>query len=294
MPQIERIPFGSTGHESSRIIFGAAALASMRQDRADRILEQLLEYGINHIDTAASYGDSELRVGPWMREHRKGFFLATKTGKRSYQGARESLHRSLERLQVDQVDMIQLHNLADEEDWQHAHGAGGAIEALVEAREQGLTRFIGVTGHGTCIANMHRRSLDRFAFDSVLLPYNFAMLEIPEYAAEVEALLASCRERGIAVQTIKAIARRRWHDESERRYSWYEPLREADPIARAVRYILSKPQLFLNTTSDATLLPTVFEAAASAGSEPSRSELEADIASYAMQPLFVPDGPQGI
>jgi aryl-alcohol dehydrogenase-like predicted oxidoreductase len=266
----------------------------MRQEKADRVLEMLLEYGVNHIDTAASYGESELRVGPWMREHRKNFFLATKTGKRSYQGAKESLHRSLEHLQVDQVDLIQLHNLAEENDFQNAHGAGGAVEALVEAREQGLTRFIGVTGHGTVIANMHRRSLDRFAFDSVLLPYSFAMLEIPEYKAEVDALLATCHERGVAVQTIKAIARRRWQEGPERRFSWYEPLRDADPIARAVRYILSKPQLFLNSTSDATLLPTMLEAAASAGSEPSRSELEADLASYAVEPLFVPDGPQGI
>ena len=294
MPQIERQSFGSTGHESSRIIFGAAAVAMMRQEKADRVLDLLLEYGINHIDTAASYGESELRVGEWMREHRGSFFLATKTGERSYQGARDSLHRSLERLQVDQVDMIQLHNLADEDGWQTSHGPGGAVEALVEAREQGLTRFIGVTGHGTCIAQMHRRSLERFAFDSVLLPYNFAMLDIPEYASEVDSLLATCVQRGIAVQTIKAIARRRWQEEPERRFSWYEPLRDANPIARGVRYILSKPQLFLNTTSDATLLPVVLEAAASATGEPSRAELEADVADYDMQPLFVPDGPQGI
>jgi aryl-alcohol dehydrogenase-like predicted oxidoreductase len=294
VPQIETNQFGNTGHESSRIIFGAAAVAMMRQEKADRVLEMLLEYGINHIDTAASYGESELRVGAWMREHRGSFFLATKTGERSYQGARDSLHRSLERLQVDQVDLIQLHNLADEKGWQAAHGPGGAVEALVEAREQGLTRFIGVTGHGTCIAGMHRRSLDRFAFDSLLLPYNFAMLDIPEYASEVDALLATCQQRGIAVQTIKAIARRRWQEEPERRFSWYEPLRDANPIARGVRYILSKPQLFLNTTSDATLLPVVLEAAATATGEPTRAELEADVADYDMQPLFVPDGPQGI
>jgi aryl-alcohol dehydrogenase-like predicted oxidoreductase len=296
MPQIEKSQFGSTGHQSSRLIFGAAAVAVMRQEKADRVLDLLLEYGVNHIDTAASYGESELRVGHWLREHRPNFFLATKTGERTYQGARDSLHRSLERLQVDQVDLIQLHNLGDEKGWQTAHGPEGAVEALVEAREQGLTRFIGVTGHGTRIAAMHGRSLERFAFDSVLLPYTFAMLDIPEYAADVEALLATCRERGIAVQTIKAIARRRWQEEPERRFSWYEPLRDADPIARGVRYVLSNPQLFLNSTSDATLLETVLEAAAgaSSGGEPTRAELEADVAAYDMQPLFVPDGPQGI
>lgn len=291
---IEKAPFGSTGHESSRVIFGAAALARMRQEKADRILDLLLEYGINHIDTAASYGDSELRVGAWMAEHRKGFFLATKTGERSGSGARESLHRSLDRLRVDHVDLIQLHNLADEKGWEEAHAPGGAVEALAEAKEQGLTRFVGVTGHGTCVAAMHRRSLERFAFDSVLLPYNFPMLDIPEYAAEVEALLATCQQRGVAVQTIKAIARRRWTEETGQRFSWYEPLRDEGAIARGVQYILSKPQLFLNSTSDATLLPTVFAAAAGAGEEPSRTELEADIAAHQIEPLFVPDGPQGI
>ena len=291
---IERQPFGSTGHQSSRIIFGAAAVAVMKQDRADRILEQLLEHGINHIDTAASYGESELRVGAWMRKHRDDFFLATKTGERDYAGARDSLHRSLERLQVDQVDMIQLHNLSDEAGWQTAHASGGAVEAMVEAREQGLTRFIGVTGHGTRVAAMHRRSLERFDFDSLLLPYSFSMLDIPEYANELDALLATCKEKGVAVQTIKSLARRRWQDDSQPRYSWYEPLHDADAIARAVRYILSKPQLFLNTSSDATLLPTLLEAATTGGAEPSRAELEADVTNFGIEPLFVPDGPQGI
>ena len=186
---IETNPFGNTGHQSTRVIFGAAALGGMKQDKADRVLEVLLEYGINHIDTAASYGDSELRIGPWMREHRKRFFLATKTAERTYEGARASLHRSLERLRVDQVDLIQMHNLVAENEWETALGAHGALEALVEARAQGLVRFIGVTGHGSQVAAMHRRSLERFAFDSVLFPYNFTMLGIGQYAADVEALL---------------------------------------------------------------------------------------------------------
>ncbi len=292
--RIDRQAFGKTGHQSSRIIFGAAALAVMKQEKADQLLELLLEYGINHIDTAAGYGDSELRVAAWMPAHRKDFFLATKTRERSYAGAKEGLHKSLERLGVDQVDLIQLHNLADEEDWQQAHGPGGAVEALVEAQDQGLTRFIGVTGHGTCIASMHRRSLEQFPFDSILLPYNFPMLGIPEYAQEMDALLATCAERGVAVQTIKSIARRRWTEETSRRYSWYEPLRDLDAIARGVNYILSKPQLFLNSSSDATLLPTILEAAANASGEPTRAELEADVSSFQMESLFVPGGPQGI
>jgi aryl-alcohol dehydrogenase-like predicted oxidoreductase len=225
---IVKHPFGSTGHHSTCIIFGAAALSAINQNKADAILDLLLEYGINHIDTAAAYGDSELRIGHWMREHRGHFFLATKTGDRTYEGARTSLERSLERLKVDQIDLIQLHNLVEEAEWQTAFGPQGALEALIQAREQGLVRFIGVTGHGSQVAAMHRRSLEQFAFDSVLFPYNFTMLEIDRYRADVEALIKVCIERGVATQTIKSAARRRWQNGNERKFSWYEPLRERD------------------------------------------------------------------
>jgi aryl-alcohol dehydrogenase-like predicted oxidoreductase len=260
----------------------------MKQDRADRALEILLEHGINHIDTAAAYGDSELRIGPWMRERRERFFLATKTGDRTYDGARASLHRSLDRLGVDSVDLIQLHNLVDENEWKTALGPRGALEALVEARAEGLVRFIGVTGHGSQVAAMHRRSLERFAFDSVLFPYNFTMLENPQYAADAEALIKVCQERGVATQTIKSAARRRWQDGDGPKFSWYEPLREREALRRAVHFVLSRPGLFLNTSSDATILRTILDAAAEAPQAPSRSEMEADVASYAMQPLFIP------
>ena len=284
---METAPFGRTGHQSTRVIFGAAALGAMRQEKADQILDILLEYGINHIDTAAAYGDSELRVGPWMARYRERFFLATKTGDRTAAGARDSLHRSLERLRVDRVDLIQLHNLVDEEEWATALGQGGALEALVEARAQGLVRFIGVTGHGTRVAEMHRRSLERFPFDSVLLPYNFTMLQTPQYAADVAALLALCQTRGVAVQTIKAVARRRWQDDTQRHFSWYEPLREPDAIRRAVRFVLSRPGLFLDSSSDATVLRHILEAANAIATAPSAAELQADVAQFAMQPLFV-------
>jgi len=285
---IDTHPFGKTGHLSTRVIFGAAALGGMKQDRADRVLELLIEHGINHLDTAASYGDSELRIGPWMREHRKQFFLATKTGDRTYQGARDSLHRSLERLQVDQVDLIQMHNLVAENEWATAFGAGGALEALVEARAQGLTRFIGVTGHGSQVAAMHLRSLERFAFDSVLFPYNFTMLEIKSYEEDVEALLKVCRERGVATQTIKSVARRRWQNGDGPKFSWYEPLRDREAIRRSVHFTLSQPGLFLNTSSDATLLRDILDAAGVKPSAPLRAEMEADVERYAMEPLFIP------
>jgi aryl-alcohol dehydrogenase-like predicted oxidoreductase len=284
---MQKIPFGRTGHVSSRVIFGAAALGSMRQDKADALLELLFEHAVNHIDTAAMYGDSELRVGAWMPRHRDRFFLATKTHERTAQGARASLERSRQRLAADQLDLIQLHNLVDPEEWRVALGLGGALEALVEARERGHVRFIGVTGHGTRVAAMHLASLERFPFDSVLLPYNFTMLAQPDYAADVERLLAVCTQRGVAVQTIKAIARRRWGEGDERRHSWYEPIRDAEALGRAVRFVLSKPGLFLNTSSDATLLPALLAAAEQPPASPTARELEADVARLELTPLFV-------
>ncbi len=289
---IETSAFGKTGHQSTRVIFGAAALGAMNQAKADAVLETLLEYGINHIDTAASYGESELRIGPWMREHRKRFFLATKTGDRTYSGARDSVHRSLERLRVDHVDLIQMHNLVDEKEWETAFGPAGALEALVEARAQGLVRFIGVTGHGTRVAAMHLKSLGRFAFDSVLFPYNFTMLNIAQYAADAEALIKLCNERGVATQTIKSAARRRWQDASkaqqEPKYSWYQPLRDRDAIRRAVSFVLSRPGLFLNSSSDATILKPILDAASAPAVRPDRAAMEADVKDYAMEPLFIP------
>ncbi len=206
---IVRQPFGSTGHESSRVIFGAAALASLSQDEADAALPLLLEHGVNHIDTAASYGDAELRLAPWLREHRDTFFLATKTGERGYEPAREEIRRSLERMGVDRVDLIQLHCLVHPAEWDLALSDDGALRAAVEARDEGLVRFIGVTGHGSTVAEMHLRSLERFPFDSVLFPYSHVIVQDGRYASDVEQLLATCRDRGVAVQTIKGISRGR-------------------------------------------------------------------------------------
>jgi aryl-alcohol dehydrogenase-like predicted oxidoreductase len=284
---MDHVPFGRTGHDSSRVLFGAAALGAMRQEKADQVLELLLAHGVNHIDTAASYGDSELRVGAWMPRYRDRFFLATKTGDRTAEGARASIQRSLERLRVDHVDLIQLHNLVDEGEWETALGPGGALEALVEARERGQVRFLGVTGHGTRAAEMHRRSLARFPFDSVLFPYNVTMLAVPEYAADVEALVALCQERSVAMQTIKAVARRRWQGEGERRFSWYEPLTDPDAIRRAVHFVLARPGLFLNSSSDATLLPHILDAAAEPVVAPAAAALPADVSRFEMHPLFV-------
>jgi aryl-alcohol dehydrogenase-like predicted oxidoreductase len=284
---IATTPFGRTGHESTRIIFGAAALGRLRQERADEVLQQLLGAGVNHLDTAAMYGDSELRIGPWMAEHRDRFFLATKTGVRDGAGARAELERSLERLQVDSVDLIQLHNLVEPDEWDVAHGPGGALEALARARDEGLVQHIGVTGHGTRIARMHLRSLERFDFASVLLPFSFVALQDDAYRADVDELLEQCAERQVAVQTIKAIGRRRWPDGYEgRRFSWYEPVTDPAAIGRSVRWVLGHPQLFLNTSSDAGLLGAALEAAAQPEPVPTDAEMQADVDEQGIHPLF--------
>ena len=284
---IDTAPFGRTGHDSSRVIFGAAALGRMSQERADETLAVLPEFGVNHIDTAASYGDSELRLAPWLAEHRDDVFLASKTGDRSGDAARASLERSLERLGVDHVDLIQLHNLVEEDEWEQAFAPGGAVDALDRARNEGLTRFIGVTGHGLRIAGMHLRSLERFDFDSVLLPYNFLLLRNAGYRAAVEELLEVCATRQVAVQTIKSLARRRWDDaDEERRFSWYKPVEDLDVLGRAVRFVLANPQVFLNTSSDARLLRPALEAATAGGATPTDAEMAADALAQGMQPLF--------
>ncbi len=281
--------FGRTGHESTRVIFGAAALGAMSQERADATLAAVAEWGINHIDTAASYGASEDRLRGWLATNRHTVFLATKTGERRGSAARAELEASLERMGVDHVDMIQLHNLVEDDEWELAHGPGGALEALVAARDEGLVAHIGVTGHGLRIAGMHLRSLERFDYSSVLLPVNFILLDNPAYRADVDALLEQCADRRVAVQTIKSIARGRWGDGEGKRFSWYEPLTDADAIGRAVRYVLASPQLFLNTTSDARLLPAIIDAATADVARPGDDELRADIEAHGITPLFAQD-----
>jgi aryl-alcohol dehydrogenase-like predicted oxidoreductase len=283
---IERRPFGRTGHQSSVTLFGAAALAQASQDEADRALEVLLRHGVNHIDTAARYGDSELRIGPWMARHRRDFFLATKTGARSAREAREDIRRSLDRLRVDHVDLIQLHALWHPDDWDQTMGPDGALEALIEAREEGLARFIGVTGHGWTIAAMHRRSLARFDFDSVLLPWNFVMAQNERYRRSFEEVLAMCRERGVAVQVIKSIARGPWAAADRTHTTWYQPLEAQADIDRAVHWVMGLPDVFINTAGDLGLLPKVLDAASRFARRPSNAEMAAMLGATRMTSLF--------
>ena len=278
--------FGATGFESSRVLFGAAALAAMKPARIEQTLALLEREGVNHIDTAAGYGDSELNLAGWLTQHRSGVFLATKTAERAGSDARASLERSLTRLGVDHVDLIQLHNLVDEEGWQTAMGTGGAVEALVQARDEGLVRYIGVTGHGTFAPSMHQRSLDEFEFASVLCPYNFSMMAQPEYAADFESLATTCRERNVALQTIKSLARRRWQATDGPKFSWYEPLTDADAIRRAVHWVLSRDDVFLNSSSDARLLEPTLLAAKQMIESPTDRDMEQDADSFQIEPLF--------
>ena len=284
---ITSIPFGSTGHHSTRCIFGGTALSRASQEEADRTLEVLLKFGINHIDTAAGYGDSELRIGPWMRRHRDRFFLATKTGERSASGARGQLERSLQRLQVDRVDLIQLHGLAEPDEWEQALGRGGALEALIRAREEGLARYIGVTGHGVTVARMHLDALQRHPFDAVLLPLNYPLLQIPEYAADFSELRELARQRGVAVQTIKAISRRRWTGSERPHPTWYEPLARQPDIDAAVHWVLAHEGVFLNTAGDMTLLPRILDAAARFAAADDHAAAAGDaVQRQQMRPLF--------
>ena len=283
-------PFGRTGHMSTRALFGAASLSRVTQKEADSTLEVLQRYGVNHIDVAASYGDAELRIAPWLAQDRSQFFVATKTDARTAEEAKEELHRSLKRMGIDYVDLWQLHNLVDPIEWDTALSPGGAIDAAIDAKKQGLIRAVGVTGHGTQIAATHRRSLERFDFDSVLLPYNYITMQNSYYAENFNALLSTCQQRNVAVQTIKSIAYKPWMGREHTHGTWYEPLEEQQDIDLAVHWVLKRPGIFLNTVGDIQLLPKVLDAASrwqegSAG--PTDEQMQELATRLGMVPLFV-------
>jgi aryl-alcohol dehydrogenase-like predicted oxidoreductase len=284
---IPKAEFGRTGHKSTRVVFGAAALGQVSQKVADETLDVLLRYGVNHIDTAASYGDSELRVAPWLKREPGHFFIATKTGRRDEMGAREELNRSLDRLGVDHVDLWQLHSLADPIEWDQALSPGGALDAALAAREEGLIKWIGVTGHGAQIAATHRRSLDRFDFDTVLLPYNYITMQSAYYRDNFDALLETCRTRNVAVQTIKSIALRPWMEREHNRTTWYQPLEDPSDIDLAVWWAMGRHDVFVNSVGDVDLLPLVLDAAKRFHAPPDDEAMQALIARSHSVPLFV-------
>ena len=284
---ISKQPFGRTGHTSTRIIFGSYALSEATQAEADHVLAMLLEYGVNHIDTAPMYGNAEKRIGPWMEKHRGDFFIATKTRRRSYEGAWDDLQRSLDRLRVDYVDLWQMHGLTNPSGWEKAMGPEGTLEAFIEARDKGLVRFLGVTGHGTKVPAMHIRSLERFDFDTVLVPYNYSLMQNPRYATDLEALVTLCRERQVAVQTIKSIARRPWGG-CPKTYNtyFYEPLETQDIIDTSVHWALGLQDSFLITAGDMQLLPKMLDAASRFEKRPSDTDMSAIVDEFGIQPIF--------
>jgi len=284
---IEKMQFGRTGHASTRTLFGAAALSSVSQAEADQTLEVLLRYGVNHIDVAASYGDAELRIGPWMKHHRSQFFLASKTGERTYEKAKADIHHSLERLQTDHLDLIQLHGVLEDSELETALGPGGALEAAVEARDQGLVRFIGITSHTLHAPVIHLKALERFDFTSVLLPCNFPLMQNQHYARDFHRLVAVCKEKNVAVQTIKSVCRRPWAPEKPHFAAcWYEPLTDQPAVDLAVAYVLGQPQLFLNTVGDIHVLPKVLDAASHVKALPTDQEMLNLVSEQQMAPLW--------
>ena len=283
---IEKKKFGRTGHMSSRVLFGAAALGGVTQKEADATYDLLKRYEINHIDTAQSYGEAELRIGPWMKRDRNSFFLATKTDKRIKKEAVDELHQSLEKLQTDHIDLWQFHLLVDEQEWEIAMGEGGVLEAAIEAKQQGLIKYIGVTGHGLGAPRAHYRSLMKYDFDSVLFPYNYTMMQIPQYSEDVNHLMELCKQRSVAVQTIKALAKDEVGDAVNPFATWYLPLTDPVSIARAVGWVFKNPEVFLNSTGDISLLPTLLEKASENLPAPTDEEMEALVAEQGMKPLF--------
>ncbi|MDZ7761426.1 MAG: aldo/keto reductase [Desulfovermiculus sp.] len=285
MPQIETLPFGQTGHHSTRTIFGSFALKDASPDQSAQVLDLLYRYGVNHIDTAPSYGDAELRVGEWMAEHRQDFFLATKIDVNDYQGAKEQFQRSLNRLQVDSVDLLQLHNLTDEAQREFVLAEGGAFEYLLEAKEKGFARFIGITGHGLKAPLRHLETLERCSFDSVLAPCNYLLLKKQEYADSFGKLHDSCRRNGLALQTIKSTARRKYPGQWTHA-TWYQPLSDTEAIKKAVTWVLGIPDVFLVTTGDVTVLPHILSAAAEYDAPPSDAAMGTLVQEQEMEPLF--------
>ena len=283
---IEKRLFGNTGHMSTRLVFGAAALGEVTQAEADQTLDVLLAAGINNIDTAASYGEAELRLGPWMPAHRSQFFLASKTGERAYQPAYDSIRRSLERLQTDHLDLIQLHAVLEDQELDQATGTGGALQAAIDARREGLVRFIGITSHTLHAPAIHRMALERFDFDSVLLPCNFMLMQNPQYRLDFEALVKICQAKNVAMQVIKTNQRRNYGDEPHAFATWYLPFDTQPEVDLAIHWALSIPQVFINTSGDIHILPMIINAAGSYRGRPSDEQMERMIQEQAAAPLW--------
>jgi aryl-alcohol dehydrogenase-like predicted oxidoreductase len=273
---MEHRRLGRLGRENSVLIFGGAALGEATEEAADAAMRQALDAGVDHFDTAADYGDSELHYGRWMPELRDRIFLSTKTGDRERDGARRSIERSLERLRVDHVDLIQLHAVCDPDDLDRATGPGGALEAAIQAKEEGLVGAVGITGHGHEAPATHLEALSRYPFDTVLTPWNYILSTDEDYRRDYEALVNEIERQDAGLMTIKTVSRRNWPEgdpQRDQRYTtWYEPFDRREHIDAAVSFVLSYPEITgIAMVGDVTLVPMMLEAE---GRRTSREEAE--------------------
>jgi aryl-alcohol dehydrogenase-like predicted oxidoreductase len=257
---MEKRRFGRTGHMSTVAIFGAAGFWEISQPDADRVMEKVIEAGINHIDVAPSYGQAEVRIGPWMKDERGKFFLGCKTMERTRDGAWQELHSSLHRLQTETFDLYQCHAITSMDELDAVTAKGGALEAFVEARAQGLTRHIGITGHGVDTPRIFLEALNRFDFDSVLFPLNYVQMANPEYRKYAEQLVETCKTKDVGTMIIKAITKGPWGDKPHTATTWYEPFDDDKHIQEAVNFALSYDVTGLCTAGDTRIFPIMLEA----------------------------------
>jgi predicted aldo/keto reductase-like oxidoreductase len=285
---IQTLPFGRTGHLSTRVLFGGAALSRATQAETDKAMETIMKYGVNHIDTSASYGESEVRLGPWMKKYRGQFFLATKTDGRTYQEAKDSIQKSLEHLQTDYLDMFQFHCVIEDSEFETIMGPGGALEAAIEARRQGLVRYIGITSHSLRAPIIHQKSLSRFDFDSILLPWNYQLASNPEYAANFKTAVKTAQAKNVAVQIIKTASRRWWIDKNQRwSTTWYEPYNDQKSMDLAIHWALSTPGVFINSLGDVSVLPMMLDAASRYEKAPTDAQMQELMRTQDAKPLWV-------
>jgi aryl-alcohol dehydrogenase-like predicted oxidoreductase len=279
---MERRRLGRTGHESSVVAFGAAALSRVDQPTADRAIQVALDHGVNHFDVAPRYGEAELRLAPWLPKIRDQIFLGCKTAERSKDAAKAQLHKSLERLSVDRLDLYQLHAVRRLDELDACTGPGGALEALIEAREEGLVRWLGITGHSHDAPATFVEALNRFDFDTVMFPLNFVLWSIPQFQRDASALLELCQTKDVGVHIIKTLAKDPWGDRPHTHTTWYEPFDDQLTIDRAVAFNLSQPVTTLCSTGDVTILPKILAAAdrARTQTEPEREALLASAGNY--------------
>lgn len=252
--------FGRTGHMSTVAIFGAAAFSKISQEDADKVMEMIIEAGVNHIDVAPSYGEAEVRIGPWIPRERNRFFLGCKTMERTKEGAWNEMQGSLKRLQTETFDLYQCHAITTMEELDSVTMKGGALEAFVEARREGLTKYIGITGHGANAPQIYLEALRRFDFDSVLFPLNFVQMRNPEYRKYAEELIATCKTKDVGTMVIKAVTKGPWGEKAHTATTWYEPFDQMDEIEPAVNFALSYDVTGLCTAGDTRVLPMFLNA----------------------------------